>query len=114
MTYPRSARYTIRYRCEGSRGQIALIVEDGAGMAYLFGDGQLQGRFRGDDACAFLARKLAGSGAWTPVPRVTPYTLSGLRQLTEVAPLVAQECGPPERVRVADRTGTARNGMIGP
>ncbi len=90
MIYSNAARYAIRYRCEGSRGQVALIVEDNTGAAYLFSDGRLQGRFRGTDACEFLARQHAGSGSWTPVPRVAPYTLAGLRHLTAPTPAGAK------------------------
>ena len=113
MIYSSSARYTIRYRREGSGGQLALLVEDSVGVAYLFSDGQLQGRFRGHGAREFLAQQLAESGVWTPVPQVAPYTLVGLRHLTETAPLVAREASLPERARVADPTGCVRNRFAG-
>ena len=81
IPYPAN-QFTIRYRCDDPRGRTALIVEDNAGAAYLFTGGHLQGRLRGTNASARLARRLASNAEWQPIPRVTPYTLDGLRQIT--------------------------------
>ena len=75
-------RYSIRYRCADHAGRTALIVEDEHGGAHLFSDGRLRDRLAGDGASARLARRLATSGTWVPVPRVSPYTIEGLRRLT--------------------------------
>lgn len=75
-------RYTIRYRCADRGGRTALIVEDEQGDAHLFSDGRLRDRLVGDGASARLARRLAIRGTWVPVPRVSPYTIEGLRHLT--------------------------------
>lgn len=78
----RMEHYTIRYRHVDKHGRATLIVTDGAGDACLFAAGALQLRRAGPDAAARLARRLAGSDAWTPVPPAAPYTLAGLRRLT--------------------------------
>ncbi len=75
-------RYTIRYRCADRGGRTSLIVEDEQGGAHLFSDGRLRDRLVGDGASARLARRLATRGSWVPVPRVSPYTIEGLRRLT--------------------------------
>ncbi len=75
-----SGQFTIRYR-RAHRGAIALLVEDEAGVAYLFSDGVLQARTAGEGAVERLARLLGGSHRWEPVPAVAPYTLDGLRRL---------------------------------
>lgn len=75
-------RYTVRYRCSDRRGRTALIVEDSAGAAYIFTGGSLQGRMGGSNASSRLAKRLAQVAQWRPVPRVAPYTLDGLRQMT--------------------------------
>ena len=75
-------RYTIRYRWTDRAGQVALIVDDGRGTAYLVSDGRLQARLAGDDASGRLARLLAGRGTWAPVPEASPHTLDGLHRLT--------------------------------
>ena len=75
-------RYTIRYRCDNPAGT-SLIVEDGQGIAYLFSDGFLQLRLGGEGACARLARLLGRHAPWAVVPEVPPYTLEGLRRLTQ-------------------------------
>ncbi|HET8631100.1 MAG TPA: hypothetical protein VFL91_27070 [Thermomicrobiales bacterium] len=82
----RMEHYTIRYRHVDQRGRVALIVTDGAGDAYLFAAGALQARRAGPDAAARLAGRLAGAGAWTPMPPAPPYTLAGLRRLLDAAP----------------------------
>lgn len=75
-------QYTIRYRCDDRRGRTALIVEDPTGAAYLFSGGSLQGRLRGNDASTRLHKRLERHAHWQPVPRVAPYSLDGLRQMT--------------------------------
>jgi|tagenome__1003787_1003787.scaffolds.fasta_scaffold19197237_1 hypothetical protein len=75
--------YTIRYRSNGRSGKTALIVEDSAGTAYLFSGGSLQGQLHGSDASNRLASRLARTATWRPVPRVAPYTIDGLRQMTK-------------------------------
>ena len=75
-------RYTIRYRSTGRTGVTALIVEDEQGGAHLFSGGRLRDRLVGDGASDRLARRLAIRGTWVPVPRVSPYTIEGLRHLT--------------------------------
>ena len=75
-------RYTIRYRCTDRAGMTALIVEDEQGGAHVFSGGRLRDRLVGDGASARLARRLAIHGTWVPVPRVSPYTIEGLRHLT--------------------------------
>ena len=74
--------YTIRFRCADRGGRTALIVEDEQGGALLFSDGRLCDGLVGDGASARLARRLATRGTWVPVPRVSPYTIEGLRRLT--------------------------------
>lgn len=75
-------RYTVRYRCNDRRGRTALIVEDSNGAAYLFTGGTLQGRMGGANASTRLARRLGEIAHWRQVPRVAPYTIDGLRQMT--------------------------------
>ena len=75
-------RYTVRYRCSDRRGRTALIVEDSAGAAYLFTGGVLQGMVSGKNASTRLAKRLADTAYWRQVPRVAPYTVDGLRQIT--------------------------------
>ena len=71
------ARYTIRYRCCVGH---ALIVEDGAGSAYVF-DGQgLYFWLGGTHAPAEIATMLHRLG-WRPVPPVAPYTLNELSKM---------------------------------
>lgn len=77
-----TGRYTIRYRGSTTGGALALIVEDEHGAAYLFTEGTLQLRIRGDGACDQLAGLLGGSARWDAVPRVAPYSLAGLDALT--------------------------------
>ena len=74
--------YIVRYRCDDRSGRVALIVDDEYGTAHLFSDGRLHDRLVGDGASARLARRLATRGTWVPVPRVSPYTIEGLRRLT--------------------------------
>ena len=76
-------RYTVRYRSNDRRGKTALIVEDNNGAAYLFTGGTLQGRVSGANASTRLARQLAEVAHWRQVPRVAPYTIDGLRQMTD-------------------------------
>ena len=76
-------RYTIRYRCEDGCNPTTLVVDDRRGTAYLFSRGQLHVRLTGGDACARLVRLLGRRAACVPVPEVDPYTLAGLRRLTE-------------------------------
>jgi hypothetical protein len=76
------SNYTIRYRSYDHAGRTALIVEDSAGTAYLFSGGWLQGQLRGGDASRRLAGRLDRNGSWRPVPRVAPYSIDGLRQMT--------------------------------
>ncbi len=80
LTLP--TRYTVRYRCDDRRGKTALIVEDGSGAAYLFTGGTLQGRMSGANASSRLVKRLADVAHWRQVPRVAPYTIDGLRQMT--------------------------------
>ncbi len=74
--------YTIRFRCADRGGRTALIVEDEQGDALLFSGGRLRDRLVGAGASARLARRLATRGTWVPVPRVSPYTVEGLRRIT--------------------------------
>jgi len=60
----------------------ALIVEDPSGAAYLFSGGSLQGRLRGSNASTRLHKRLARLAQWRQVPRVAPYSIDGLRQMT--------------------------------
>lgn len=76
-------QYTIRYRCDDRRGRTALIVEDTSGAAYLFSGGSLQGRLHGKNASARLRNRLERHAHWRQVPRVAPYSLDGLRQMTK-------------------------------
>lgn len=75
-------QYIIRYRCDDRRGRTALIVEDPSGAAYLFSGGSLQGRLRGSNASTRLHKRLARLAQWRQVPRVAPYSIDGLRQMT--------------------------------
>jgi hypothetical protein len=83
MTFFSTNHYTIRYRSNGKSGKTALIVEDSAGTAYLFSGGSLQGQLHGNNASTRLATRLARNANWLPVPRVAPYTIDGLRQMTK-------------------------------
>lgn len=74
-------RYTIRYRCGDLHGQIALIVDDARGDAYLFCGGCLQVRQTGHGAGARLAHLIGRRAACVPVPEVAPYTLDDLQHL---------------------------------
>ena len=76
-------RYTVRYRSSDRRGKTALIVEDNTGTAYLFSGGALQGRVSGADATTRLVARLGNIDHWQQVPRVAPYTIDGLRQMTD-------------------------------
>lgn len=76
-------QYTIRYRCNDQHGRTALIVEDPTGAAYLFSGGSLQGRLRGANASTRMQKRLARHAYWRQVPRVAPYSLDDLRQMTE-------------------------------
>ena len=76
-------RYTIRYRCITPTGQTSLIVEDEQGAAHIFSNGRLHAQITSADASTRLAQLLTGSSACMPVPRVSPYTLDGLRRLTD-------------------------------
>lgn len=75
--------YAIRFRCADRDGEIALILEDGRGAAYLFSGGALQVRLTGGGAPARLARLLERSAACAamPVPEVALYTLDELYHL---------------------------------
>ena len=75
--------YAIRFRCEGSGGRVALVVEDPCGAAYVFSDGALQVRLTGRNAAVRLASLLERSipCAAVSVPSVAPYTLDELRRL---------------------------------
>ena len=75
-------RYTVRYRCNDRRGKTALIVEDSDGAAYLFTGGTLQGMVSGNNASTRLVKRLADVADWRQVPRVAPYTVDGLREMT--------------------------------
>jgi len=75
-------QYTIRYRCDDRRGRTALIVEDPSGVAYLFSGGSLQSRLRGSNASTRLRARLERHAHWRQVPRVAPYSLDSLRQMT--------------------------------
>jgi len=75
--------YTIRYRCDDADADTALIVEDECAVAYLFSQGECRLRLARAGACVSLARQLASWGQWTRVPQVAPYTLDGLRALTQ-------------------------------
>jgi hypothetical protein len=75
-------QYTVRYRCNDRLGRTALIVEDSAGSAYLFTGGSLQGMVSGKNASTRLAKRLSEVAYWRQVPRVAPYTVDGLRQMT--------------------------------
>lgn len=83
MTPTTLNEYTIRYRCDDQRGRTALIVEDPTGSAYLFSGGSLQSRLRGANAITRLHKRLARHAYWRQVPRVAPYSLDGLRQMTK-------------------------------
>ena len=85
MTAMPMNQYTIRYRCDDRRGRTALIVEDPSGAAYLFSGGALQGRLRGTNASTRLHKRLERHAHWRQVPRVAPYSLDGLRQMTKSA-----------------------------
>jgi hypothetical protein len=76
-------QYTIRYRCDDRHGRTALIVEDASGAAYLFSGGSLQGRLRGSNASSRLHKRLERHAHWRQVPRVAPYSLDDLRQITK-------------------------------
>lgn len=80
------SRYTICYRCKGSRGGVALIVEDRHGAAYLFSGGALQLRLGGDGAPARLALLLARRVRCmaVPSPDAASYTLDELCRLVPV------------------------------
>jgi hypothetical protein len=75
-------RYIIRYRCVAPSGQTTLIVEDDQGAAHVFSNGRLHAQIASADASTQLVQLLTGSSACMPVPRVSPYTLDGLRHLT--------------------------------
>jgi hypothetical protein len=83
MAFPSTNQYTIRYRSNGKSGKTALIVEDSSGTAYLFSGGSFQGQLQGNDASRRLASRMARTATWRPVPRVAPYTVDGLRQMTK-------------------------------
>jgi hypothetical protein len=70
--------FTVRYRSSVVEGPVAFLVEDERGAAYLFREGTLQLRIRSEQACEKLAALLGGSARWDAVPRVAPYSLSGL------------------------------------
>jgi hypothetical protein len=69
--------YSIRYRAYRPDGKTALILEDAAGIAYLFSAGTLHCATRGPHAVARLCALLPAA-AWRLVPPVAPYPLSEL------------------------------------
>jgi len=73
------ARYCIRYRLDTQRGT-ALVVEDTAGDAYVFGREGFVCRLTGSASLADYALTLLRLG-WTPVPKVAPYSHEGLAML---------------------------------
>ncbi|MDP9374173.1 MAG: hypothetical protein M3Q65_17305 [Chloroflexota bacterium] len=73
--------YTVRYRRCWTDGDIALIVQDEQGRAYLFVGGRLRA-LPGGKVPAHLAWAIGPRNRWTSVPKVAPYTLEGLLRLT--------------------------------
>jgi hypothetical protein len=79
--------YVISYRAYRPGGTTALLLEDAAGLTYLFSDGTLQCAFRGPQAVERLCA-LIPTVVWCPVPPVAPYSLS------ELVPLVSGSASP--------------------
>ena len=76
-----AARYTVRFRRRGTPPP-ALIVEDGAGRAFVYWGGALQVQLAGPAAAERLARLTGRGRRWERVPRVAGYALAGLAALT--------------------------------
>jgi hypothetical protein len=74
--------FTIRYRRTTTAGLTALIVEDRCGAAYLFTAGALQARTSAGQPAETLVRLLGGHAHWDTVPRVAPYSIEGLCEIT--------------------------------
>ena len=80
-----AARYIVRFRRRGPPPPSALIVEDGAGRAFLYWGGELQAQLAGPAAAERLAWLTGRSRRWERVPRVAGYALDGLAALTRRA-----------------------------